>query len=440
MKTIGIWKQRRMAGSWILGACLRTAGFGDELAVKLAQAVDLSSPAERAAAAERMASTATIEQWLAAMKSFGTFATVEPGTHVERVALWNGAKEEETEVELFLPESYDLSKPAALLLQLHETGGTARGGTRLWIQVAEKLGMVVVAPAEHVEKEGFAYTARERAVSLSALRWARRRCNVDENRVFVSGISRGGHLAWDLALRHPDLFAAVMPMVGGPRLNFAQGQNNFRYLENLWRTRICDLQGANDDKGLVLNLRLAFEALNKLGNTHAQFHEQPGHGHTFDLKAVDWLQYLNESHRDPAPPEVVRRYATDGQGRAFWVEVLKAGKEVQDTFSLKVSADRWNAMTEEQQKKTVIDQGEQKTARLFAERDAQGKLRVKTEHVEAARLLLLQDWFVPRKPIDIHYNARTISKKAEPSARVLLREFVERFDRTFLPVAEVMLP
>ncbi|MBE6530368.1 MAG: phospholipase [Ruminococcaceae bacterium] len=38
---------------------------------------------------------------------------------------------------------------------------------------------------------------------------------VDENRVYVTGISMGGFGTWDLLVRHPLLFTAAMPLCGG---------------------------------------------------------------------------------------------------------------------------------------------------------------------------------------------------------------------------------
>ena len=42
-----------------------------------------------------------------------------------------------------------------------------------------------------------------------------KRYNVDPKRVYLTGISMGGYGAWDLAIKHPDYFAAVAPICGG---------------------------------------------------------------------------------------------------------------------------------------------------------------------------------------------------------------------------------
>ena len=39
--------------------------------------------------------------------------------------------------------------------------------------------------------------------------------NIDTSRIYLTGLSMGGFGSWDLAARHPDWFAAVIPICGG---------------------------------------------------------------------------------------------------------------------------------------------------------------------------------------------------------------------------------
>ena len=39
--------------------------------------------------------------------------------------------------------------------------------------------------------------------------------DVDANRIYVTGLSMGGHGTWDAICRRPDFFAAAMPICGG---------------------------------------------------------------------------------------------------------------------------------------------------------------------------------------------------------------------------------
>ena len=54
---------------------------------------------------------------------------------------------------------------------------------------------------------------------LDVIRDVRRHYNIDSDRIFLAGFGDGGSAAWDIGLSHPDLFAAVVPFAGQPRLN-----------------------------------------------------------------------------------------------------------------------------------------------------------------------------------------------------------------------------
>jgi len=198
----------------------------------LERAVDQPTPQARHQAALELAGRKDIElsQWLELARTFGRFDRVASGVHREKVALVVGGEEEATEVFTYVPEGYDPAHPAPLLLMAHGAGGSGRGQDRQWRQIAADLGMLVLSPSEAQSTGGYSFTPRERRSAMAALRWARRRFNVDENRIYAAGVSRGGHLVWDLALRYPDQFAAIAPMIGSPRLQIDGGQNNLRYL------------------------------------------------------------------------------------------------------------------------------------------------------------------------------------------------------------------
>jgi predicted peptidase len=52
-------------------------------------------------------------------------------------------------------------------------------------------------------------------VALQALRDTVKNYPVDTKRIYLTGLSMGGYGSWDLAVRHPDWFAAVAPICGG---------------------------------------------------------------------------------------------------------------------------------------------------------------------------------------------------------------------------------
>jgi poly(3-hydroxybutyrate) depolymerase len=411
------------------------------LAEDLAAAVDLPTPKARAARAASLATRPdlTVASLLEAMRAFGTFSKVEPGVHVETVALQVGDKVEATEVHWYASPRYDPAKPTPLLVYLHGMGGNGGEAFHLWQAWADRLGMLLLAPSEAGPNDGYRFTDRERWAVLAALRWARRRLNVDENRIHLAGASRGGHMTWDLALRFPDIWAAIVPMIGAPRLTNAPGQNNLRYLENLVDAPIRDLQGSKDNAHAVGNLRMAFQKLAAWKARDARLIEFPERAHDFDFTAVDWGRFLPSAVRDPAPPRVVRRASKPGEGRSSFVEILKTGSTVTEAVTPHLPPE-WATMGEAAQRAFVAEAAEKATARLAVRRTEVGRFEATAEGVSKARLLLAEGMFDPAKAVVLVWNGSESKRTVRPSKQVLLAEFVERFDRTFLPVAEVAAP
>ena len=410
-----------------------------DLQAALAEAVDVPRPGERLRAAASLArrTDVTLEQWVEACRAFAPRGEVTPGQRVEQVELYADGDMELTPLAIHVPESYRPDAPAPLLMAFHWTGGGGEQVVRSWISTADELGMLVCAPSETSDNDGYHFTRRELDVTRSALRWMRREFNVDENRVFATGISRGGHLTWDLALRFPDLLAGAAPMIGGPYWDVRSGRANLRYLENLVHLPLRGLQGAKDQEGLVWNVRYAFEQLAELGATDAVYHEFPDLGHSMDVGAVDWVDFFGTRRRDPRPAEIVRRFAREGEGRAFWVEVLEGKKDVVEEFTPTISASLNKKLDDAGRRRWLIDETEERTARLWARFVKPNRIEVKQKDVKAFRLLLTADMFDEEGTFEVKVGNRRRKPEVTPDAMTLLSEFVERFDRTFLPVAEV---
>ncbi len=411
-----------------------------DLAPVLARAVDLESPTERADAARSLAERREIPlaNWLAATENFGSFSQVEPGTSTVRVPLFVAGATEETELCIHVPRAYDASKPTPLLLALHFTGGTGASALPGWRALAEELGWLVLAPSEAGANDGYGWTERERGSVLAALRWMRRHYDVDEDRIVVTGFSRGGHMAWDLALRHPGIFAAVAPMAGSPRCTLTRGQNNTRYLEHLIGTPVRDLQGAQDDELLVFGVRLAFRRLEEFGARDARLVEFAELGHDVDTSAVDWRAFLGAVARDPRPARVVQIAAADGSGRHAWIEIESVAEGVEESFPLVLPRQQVKALANSDKLELCDVQARKKSARLEVERLAPGRFSVRAEKVEQGALYLTSADFDPAKPVEVKLAGRTAKRvEVAPDPAVLLADFVERFDRRFQPVARV---
>jgi len=410
-----------------------------DLPRELARLVDLPTASERRTAASALAkkNLATTAEWTAACAAFGTFEAKEPGPSRQTVDLHVLGRTEATEVFLYIPPGYDPSKPAPLLLWGHGAGGSGAREHLLWQNVADRVGLLVLAPTSVSKEPGYAFTPLEREGALAALRWARRTVNVDENAIFVGGWSQGGSMTWDLALRHPDLFAGVLPCVGGPRMELG-ARNNLRYLENIAHLPIRDLQGSEDDPLLLMNLRLAFARLKKLAAPDAVLHEFADRGHDADLGVVDWAAFFGK--RRAEPQRVVRLAADPAETRASWAAITGFEARVDVDVQPAVNADTWQRLDEAGKRALLLDRLAEYTARLVVQDKGQGHFVAESKLVKSFELLLTAPRVGKDGAVEVRWQNRTVRKKTTLDPAVLLEDFAERFDRTFLPVVRAVVP
>lgn len=408
----------------------------------LEQLVDAPTRAARRA---RLAQTLRVEPrdiaaWEQAIADFGRFETPVAGLRTLQVPLMVGDEREETELCVYVPPRYDPRNAAALMLSFHGTGGSGQGMHLMWQKLADELGMLVLSPSESGANDGYRFSERERLAALAALRWMRRHYNVDENRIFASGISRGGHLTWDLALRHPDLFAGVAPMIGSPRLTLTGGQNNLRLMENAAELSIRDLQGSKDDPALVYSVRLGFDLLGAFAPRDAKLLEFPDRGHDFDFLAVDWRAWLTETRREPWPDRVVRCTATRREGRNAWLEILGVDKDVQEVFTPKIPQQEWIRLDEDGQRRRMVAEAVARNARAVARRAAPGAFTLELDGVTQTRLWLRAEDLVERGNVVVTLAGKRIERRVRADIGVMLEDFAERFDRTRVVQAKLDLP
>ncbi|MEM8882451.1 MAG: hypothetical protein AAGD14_00105 [Planctomycetota bacterium] len=406
----------------------------------LAALVDAPTPKHREKRAKSM-SHFPLARVLEAAREFRPGEPLAKGSH--QADLMVNGREVRTSIYVWYGPRHDHETPAPAIFYHHGAGGRPEEAFHLWQEHARVVGAILVAPTSRAGGEhGYSFAAWERADILAALRWARRRFNIDENRIHLTGVSRGGHLVWDVGGRHPDRWASLSPMIGGPRWLPQGGTQNLRYLENIAHLPIRDLQGGKDQPALLVNLRYAFWKLDSFKAPDAKFITFPDLGHSYRMEAVDWPVFLRGAKRDATPLRVVRCSASleAQQGRSYWVEILAVKNKAKEAFQPRVEARVWGSLDAIAQRAHMGALVEERTARLEAVRKGKGAIEVRTRHVKRFRLLLSEEMFEPGKPIAVTWNGR--ARKVTPKRRssVLLKEFAERFDRTFLPVAEIRVP
>lgn len=122
----------------------------------------------------------------------------------------------EQEYLKYLPEDYndDLGKKWPLLIFLHGAGERGTDiekikvhGPPMLIEQGKNFPFIVISPqAKTGWDEDFLYQMIKDFIAKN---------RVDNNRIYLTGLSMGGYGTWKLAQKYPNMFAAIAPICGG---------------------------------------------------------------------------------------------------------------------------------------------------------------------------------------------------------------------------------
>lgn len=193
---------------------------------------------------------------------------------------------------LYLPENYGQKDSWPLLLFLHGAGerGTdlqlvKRHGPPKLIDQGKNFPMVVVSPQC---TEGQWWQATELTALIDAIV---EQHNIDERRIYVTGLSMGGFGTWSLAAYTPHRFAAVAPICGGGETYLVK---RFPHLP------VWVFHGAKDSVVPLQRSKEMVEALEKAGgNVELTVYPKAGHDSwTKTYQNPDLYEWLLEHQRE----------------------------------------------------------------------------------------------------------------------------------------------
>jgi poly(3-hydroxybutyrate) depolymerase len=213
----------------------------------------------------------------------------------------------EMEYALFVPSKYDKEKKTPLVVALHGLGGNPQMIIRYpaLTDQAEKLGYIVVAPMGYntggwygATGPGFFKPKPENLSELSekdvmnVLAIARKDFNIDENRIYLMGHSMGGGGTIHLALKYPDIWAALGPIA--PAI-FGHKEEEAEKIKDI---PVIMIQGDKDFLVPPAGPRRWAEAMKKAGTT-IEYMEIAGGGHvdvaTKNIPAV--FEFFNKHQK-----------------------------------------------------------------------------------------------------------------------------------------------
>lgn len=189
---------------------------------------------------------------------------------------------------LYLPSDYAKQKQWPLIVYLH--GGSLRGddlemlkryGLASLLDKQVSIPFIVASPQCPLGK---AWVDQEEAV-LSLIDHVTRTYGVDPDRIYLTGHSLGGRGTWFLASRHPQKFAAIVPMADGP--------SELAWVTPLKQVPVWTFHGTKDDLAPFERTEQFVNALKSAGG-QVKFTPLPDRDHfildMYENKEIyDWL-------------------------------------------------------------------------------------------------------------------------------------------------------
>jgi predicted peptidase len=212
------------------------------------------------------------------------------GPQVSTGFLFSSLKLDGREIKytVYVPRAYDPSRAWPLILFLHGSGESGTDGSR---QLAQGLPhelvwnsdlwpFIVIIPQKPSQDAEWEQYEPE---LMTILAQVRQEYSVDPARLVLTGLSQGGHGAWVLGARHPELWAAVVSVCGyGPARQNQPGVFNGTHAELAGKIKalpVWAFHGEADDVVPVEETRAMVEALKAAGSKpRATFYPGVGHG------------------------------------------------------------------------------------------------------------------------------------------------------------------
>ncbi|MEO0205578.1 MAG: prolyl oligopeptidase family serine peptidase, partial [candidate division WOR-3 bacterium] len=257
------------------------------------------------------------------------------------------------------PNNHHPESTYALIMSCHGASVDARNQIKCY---SPKDWAYVVAPTNR-RRYGFDWQDWGRLDFLEVLEDVKKNFRINEDRVYLTGHSMGGHGVWHIGLSHPDLFAAIAPSAGWTNFQlyfpwflqrseiFAEPEQiKFRdmvlrednapvFLENALNLPVYILHGGADDNVPPIQGRMMSQYLKELGYDFV-YNEVEGKGHWWDIDSTpgvdcvdlkEMMEFLKDKKRNPYPESIVFKTSDIGHSnKAYWIKIDELEEICQD--------------------------------------------------------------------------------------------------------------
>jgi predicted esterase len=282
------------------------------------------------------------------------------------------------------------------------------------------------------------------AENLSAiLERLKRDYNIDENRVYIFGVSDGAAGGYYQVAVNSTPWAGVLNFIGHMGVlanpsNCAQGR---MAIVNMTNTPFLVFNGGRDPLYPAARVEHYIRLLRRAGGNVA-WHPKPGAGH--DLR---WLReetqtidtFIDNCRRKPYPDRLVWETSDlKRMGRLFWLKIERLG-----TAAGEPRLPEWNVIYMGQYKEKSFPVFPRKAGEAWGRVELEKKgnrVTARTRGVKAFTLLLSPGHFNFQEPVEVVVNGKSVfSGHVKKSVAALLKWAAVDLDRTMLFAAELTI-
>lgn len=232
-------------------------------------------------------------------------ATTQPATTAGFLFKETTLGEETYAYSVYVPPEYTPERSWPVILALHGSGERGKDGL---LQTEVGIGRAIRRHREHFPaivvmpqcRPGAAWTEQMAALALHCVQITSREYRLDADRVYVTGLSLGGHGTWLLGARYASEFAALVPICGFAELGRETGLPE-KLAPHLKDVPIWCFHGDADTHVPVEQSRRIVAAVREAGGD-IQYTEYAGGGHNVWDRAYDdaalW-KWLFSQKREP---------------------------------------------------------------------------------------------------------------------------------------------
>ncbi len=254
--------------------------------------------------------------------------TLKPGPQV--LTFFSEVDDTEQPYGLYIPPNYNPQKKYPLVVMLHGAGSNHRLALRRVFGKSNANGETDVEASRYFPKwkdvEYFVVSPFARGTMgyqgttekdvYDALADVKSRFNIDEDRIYLTGLSMGGGGTLWIGLTRPDIWAALAPVCPAP----PGGTDDF--LPNSFNLPMHFFHG-DADKAVPVTVSREWVEKLKANGTQTEYNEYPGVEHNSWENAYEdgfIFNWFAQHKRNPFPEQVKFNTRYYRYNKAYWVE------------------------------------------------------------------------------------------------------------------------